>query len=73
LLTEDLLNQELTQTLIKTDDSEITIPQCYLRLYVGSSNLASTPNISKIKTILRFYRDATEEELEFAEIADQCP
>lgn len=47
---------------------------CYLRLPYSKSELeTATPSIEQSKVILKFYRDATEEDLEFAQIADQCP
>lgn len=70
LLPEDLLNKELIQTL---EDNTTKIPQCYLRLKVSEEESSTPPNLTKTKVVLRFYRDATEEELEFAEIADKCP
>ena len=68
-LPEEFLNKELVQTL---EDNTTKIPQCYLRLKVGE-DLSTPPSLAKTKVVLRFYRDATEEELEFAEIADKCP
>ena len=45
---------------------------CYLRIKFGF-NLDSVPMISDSKVIVKFYRDATAEEIEFANIADSCP
>lgn len=45
---------------------------CYIRIKLGFVP-TTTPVIKNSKMVLKFYRDATAEELEFAQIADACP
>ena len=49
-----------------------TSKQCFIRLAISSAP-DNIPVVEESKIILCFYRDATEEDLAFAKIADQCP
>ena len=76
-----LPNELLGETPISTvtwknsenQDETKKIPACYLRLRIPTGQGSNAPAIEQSNVLLHFYRDATEEELEFAEIADQCP
>lgn len=53
----------------KKQDTEVCL---YLRMYVPDLE-EGTQSIEQTSILLNFFRDYTEEELEFAEVADKCP
>lgn len=61
-----------TYSLLSKEMLGSTQENCYLRVKLGFSS-SNIPLIKDSKVLLRFYRDVTSEELDFAYIADSCP
>ena len=48
-------------------------PNLYIRINHTLENAKDDPDIAHVNLTINFYRDATQEELDFAAIADKCP
>lgn len=49
----------------------MNLENCYLRIYCNWEE--ELPLLNEVKVCLSFYRDATDDELNFASMADKCP